>query len=58
MWASAVVAHRPSSWDLQALEHGLSSCAAQGLGVPPHVESFGPGVEPVSSALAGEFLSS
>ena len=45
-------------WDLQALELGLSSCGAwaefpHGLWDLPR-----PGVEPVSPALAGGFLSS
>ena len=68
--ASLVVEHRlwahglqelqcmGSALDLQALERGLSSCGAWaellgGLWDPP-----GPGVEPVSPAFAGGFLSS
>ena len=52
-WASVVVAHGLSSCGSWALEHRLSSCGAQaqlphGMWDPP-----GPGLEPVSPALAG-----
>ena len=53
---SVVVAHGLSSCGSRALEHRLSSCGAQvnllwGMWDPP-----GPGLEPVSPALAGRFL--
>ena len=53
--ASAAVARGLSSCGLWALEHRLSSCGAQaqllhGMHDPP-----GPGLEPVSPALAGIF---
>ena len=54
--ASAVVAHGLSSRGLRALERRLSSYGAwaqllRGMWDPP-----GPGIEPVSPALAGGFL--
>ena len=56
IWASIVVAHRLSSCGSRALEHRLSSWGAWALllccmwGLP------GPGLKPVSPALAGRFL--
>ena len=55
-WASVVVAHGLSSCGSRALECRLSSCGAWaqllcGMWDPP-----GPGPEPMSPALAGEFL--
>ena len=54
--ASVVVAHGLSSCGSRALEHRLSSCGAwaqllRGMWDPP-----GPGLKPVSPALAGGFL--
>ena len=55
-WASAAVALGLSSCGSMALEHRLSSCGSwtqllRGMWDPP-----GPGLEPVSPALAGGFL--
>ena len=55
-WASEVVAHGLSSCGSRALEHRLSSCGTWAqlfLGV---WDLPGPGLEPVSPALAGGFL--
>ena len=54
--ASAVAACGLSSFGLRALQHSLSSCGARaqllrGMWDPP-----GPGLEPVSPALTGRFL--
>lgn len=57
VWASAVVAHRPSSCDLWAPEHRLSSCGQRAQLFRCMWSLFGPGIELVSSVLAGEFLS-
>ena len=48
MWASVVVAHGLSSCGSRALEHRLSSCGMWDLP--------GLGIEPVSPALLGGFL--
>ena len=55
-WASVVVVRGLSSCGSWAPEHRLSSCGTRaqllhGMWDPP-----GPGLEPVSSALAGRFL--
>ena len=55
-WASVVVAHGLSSCGLQALEHRLSSCGAQALLLRSMWDLPGPGLEPVSPALASGFL--
>ena len=57
MRASVVVAHGLSSCGLQALERGLSSCGAQATLLCGMWDLPGPGIEPVSPALAGRFLS-
>ena len=51
--ASAVVAHRLSSCSLWALERRLSSCGAQAQLLCGMWDPLGPGIEPVSPALAG-----
>ena len=56
LWASVVVAHglsRCSSW---ALQHRLSSCGAQAQLLRGLWDLPGPGIQPVSPALAGGFL--
>ena len=45
-----------SSCGLQALERRLSSCGAQALLLSGMWDLPGPGIEPVSPALAGGFL--
>ena len=55
-WASVVVARRLSSCSSRAPEHGLSSCGAQAQLLPGMWDLPGPGLEPVSPALAGGFL--
>ena len=55
-WASVVVALRLHSCASRALERRLSNCGSRalllrGMWVPP-----GPGLEPVSPALSGGFL--
>ena len=47
-----------SSRGSQALEHGLSRCGAQGSLLRGIGNLPGPGIEPLSSAVAGRFLSS
>ena len=54
--ASVVVAHWLSSCGLRALEHRLSSCSARALFLCGMWDLPGPGLEPVSPALAGGFL--
>ena len=54
--ASLVVAHGLSSCGSQALEHRLSSCGAQAQLLRGMWDLPGPGLEPVSPALAGGFL--
>ena len=54
--ASVVVAHGLSSCGSRALEHRLSSCGAQAQLLRGMWDLPGPGLEPVSSALAGRFL--
>ena len=54
-WASIVVAHGLSSCGSQALEHRLSSCGAWAYLLCGTWDLPGPGLEPVSPALAGGF---
>ena len=56
MWASVVVAHGLSSCGSQALECRLSSCGAWASLLRGMWDLPGPGLEPVSPALAGGFL--
>ena len=55
-WASVVVAHGLNSCGSWALEHRLSSCGARALLLCGMWDLPGPGLEPVSPALAGGFL--
>ena len=55
-WASVVVARGLSSCDSQALERRLSSCGARALLLHSMWDLPGPGIEPVSPALGGGFL--
>ena len=52
-WASAVVACGLSSCGLRAPEHRLSSCGAQAQLLCVMWDLPGPGLEPMSPALAG-----
>ena len=52
---SVVVAHRLSSCGSWALEHRLSSCGAQAQLLGGMWDLPGPGLEPVSPAMAGGF---
>ena len=54
-WASVVVAHGLSSCGSWALERWLSSCGAQAYLLRGMWDLPGPGLEPVSPALAGRF---
>ena len=54
--ASVVVAHGLSSCGLWALECSLSSCGSRASLLPGMWNLPGPGLEPVSPALAGRFL--
>ena len=54
--ASVVVAHGLSSCGSQALERRLSSCGAQAQLLHGMWDLPGPGLEPMSPALAGGFL--
>ena len=54
--ASVVVAHGLSSCGSQALEHRLSSCGARAQLLCGMWDLSGPGLKPVSPALAGGFL--
>ena len=58
LWArvSAVVARRLSSCGSRALEHRLSSCGTWAQLLRSMWDLPGPGLEPVSPALAGRFL--
>ena len=56
MWASVVVARRLSSCGLWALECRLSSCGARALLLCGIWDLPGPGLDPMSPALAGGFL--
>ena len=55
-WASVVVACRLSSCGSWALERRLSICGAQAQLLHGMWDLPGPGIEPVSPALAGRFL--
>ena len=55
-WASVVVTRGLSSCGSQALEHRLSSCGAWAQLLRGMWDLPGPGLEPVSPALAGGFL--
>ena len=55
-WASVVVAHRLSSCGSWALDRRLSSYGARALLLRGMWDLPGPGLEPVSPALAGGFL--
>ena len=55
-WATVVVACRLSSCGLWALEHRLSSCGARAQLLHGMWDLHRPGLEPVSPALAGGFL--
>ena len=55
-WASVVVARGLSSCGSQALEHGPSSCGTLALLLCGMGDLPGPGLEPMSPALAGGFL--
>ena len=55
-WTSVVVAHTLSSCGLWALGLRLSSCGAWALLLRGMWDLSGPGLEPVSPALAGRFL--
>ena len=54
--ASVVVAHRLRGCGLRALERRLSSCGARAQLLHSMWDLPGPGLEPVSAALAGRFL--
>ena len=55
-WTLVVVARGFSSCGLRTLEYGLGSCGAL-LYLPRSMWDFpGPGIEPVSPALQGRFL--
>ena len=56
VWASVVVARRLSSCGLWALERRLSSCGAWAQLLHSMRDLSGPGLEPVSPALMGGFL--
>ena len=56
MQASVVVAQGLSNCGSWALEHSLSSCGARAELLPGMWDLPGPGLEPVSPALAGRFL--
>ena len=55
-WASIVASHGLSSHGLRALESRLSSCGARAWLLHGMWDLPGPGNEPMSSALAGIFL--
>ena len=55
-WASVVVAHRLSNCGSRALERRLSSCGAQAQLICSMWDLPGPGLEPVSPALAVGFF--
>ena len=56
MWASVVVAHGLSSCGSWALERRLSSCGARAWLLRGMCDLPGPGLKPVSPALASGFL--
>ena len=55
-WASVVVARRRSSCGLQALERRFSSCGTRAQLLRGMWDRPGPGIEPMSPALASGFL--
>ena len=55
-WASVVVAHGLSSCGLRALELRLSSCGARAYLLRSMWNLPGPGLKPMSPALADGFL--
>ena len=55
-WASVAAAHKLSSCGSRALEHRLSSCGARPQLLHGMWDLPRPGLEPVSPALAGRFL--
>ena len=55
-WASIVVSHGLSSCDSQALEHRPSSCGTWAQLLCSMWDLLGPGLEPMSLALVGGFL--
>ena len=56
MWASVSAAHGLSSCGSRAPGHRLNSCSMRALLLPSMWDLPGPGIEPVSPALAGGFL--
>ena len=56
-WASVVVARGLRSCVSRALKLGLSSCGTRGYLLLGMWNLLGPGIEPVSPALTGRFLS-
>ena len=54
-WASVVAVRGLSSCDSRAVEHRLSSCGAQASLLHGMCDLPGPGIEPMSPALAGGF---
>ena len=56
LWASIVVARMLSSCGSWAPEHRLSSCGARALLLHGMWDLPGPGIKPMSPALAGGFL--
>ena len=56
LWASVVAAHGLSSCGSRALELRLSSCGAWAYLLRGMWDLPGPGIEPMSPALAGGFL--
>ena len=56
MWASVVVAHGLSSCGSRALEHRLSNCGARAELPRSMWDLPGPGLEPMSPALAGGYF--
>ena len=55
-WGSVAVARRLSSYGSRALERRLSSCGARAYLLRGMCDIPGPGIEPMSPALAGGFL--
>ena len=55
-WTSVVAAHELSSCGSQAQEHRLNSCGAQAQLLHSIWYLLGPGVKPVSPALAGGYF--
>ena len=56
MGATLVVRHKLSTCCSQALECGLSSCGTQDLLLRGMQDLPGSGIEPMSPAMAGRFL--